>query len=113
MAESLPRKSRTRTPEEKAARRSHARVTVWREIHQAHLDRSHVVVQWWDRSHNGHITEIDDDGFRVSHPEDGGLWCSWEGATEVKEPWWDPMADNHYTGACRYCVEAQRLRSAS
>lgn len=45
------RKSRTRTPEEKAARRSHARVTVWRAIHQAHLDRSHVVVQWWDRSH--------------------------------------------------------------
>lgn len=98
--------TRQRTAEEKAARSAHARITVWRAVHEAHKTRKHVVVDWWDRMYHGHITEIDRQGFRVHNHEGDGAWCSWEGATRVAEPWWDLKAavERPYPQPCPQCV---------
>jgi hypothetical protein len=82
----------TRTPEQKAARSAHVRITVWRAVHDAHVTGEHVVVRWWNRIYNGHITEIDGEGFRVFNHGGDGAWCSWEGTTAIEKPWWDVEA---------------------
>jgi hypothetical protein len=106
--------SRPRTQEERDARHAHARVTVWRAVHDAHTSGEHVVVKWWNRTYDGHITEVADDGFRVLHYEDGGAWCSWEGATKIEPPYWDVAAtlERDYPEPCRGCVEVARKATA-
>ena len=98
--------SRTRTPEEKAARYAGVRVTVWRLVHEALLSGEHVIVHWFDRTYNGHITEISPDGFRVLNYEDGGAFCSWEGASGISPPDWDieQAVKRDYPAKCPGCV---------
>ena len=97
---------REHTSEEKAARRCKARVTVWRAVHAAHLSGEHVVVRWWNRTYDGHITEVGDDGFSVWKQDGDGAWCSWPGATAIEQPWWDTRAavDRVYPKPCNGCI---------
>lgn len=108
-------RSRVRTPEEKAARRCGARVTVWRAVHEKHGSREHVVVHWCDRIYDGHITKISDDGFLVAHEAGNGGWCSWNGTTAVEEPWWDVWGELNriYPEPCAGCVALARRRQAA
>ena len=95
--------SRQRTPQERAARRAGARVTVWRAVHGAHLSREHVIV---DRSYNGHIIEINKEGFMVLNYEDGRAFCSWKGTSKIKPPYWDveQAVNRDYPPPCPGCV---------
>jgi hypothetical protein len=115
MTDSLAKGSRQRTPEEKAARHHGVRVTIWRAVHEAHRSGEHVMVQWWNRSHHGHITEISEDGFRVKDYAGSSPWCSWEGTKEVREPYWDVEAelDRIYPEPCRGCIAFFKGRQAA
>jgi hypothetical protein len=73
------------------------------DIERVFASGEHIVLVWFDRIYNGHITEVNDEGFRLSAWEDEGLWSGWDSQFRVEQPWWD-VTERVIYNDCAYCA---------